>query len=440
MSMPTTPPSGFRDFLPHTQAVRTKAVETVSRVYRSFGFNEIGTTCVEELKVLTGKAGTENEKLIFKILKRGEKLDLAQGTQELADLGLRFELTLSLARYYVRHESVLPHPFKVFNMGPVWRAERAQKGRYREFWQCDADVIGSDHWGCEVDVISAMTEAFLALGMGCPTVLLNDRTLISALLDSAGVPAEKRTEAMILLDKLDKLPEDKVLADLSALVGPEAAKTVKERVVSGGSDPESFKDLAPEAVARLSRILGMLRSSFGEADKFKLAPSLMRGLDYYTGPVFEFKFPGMAGSVGGGGRYDGLVGKFSGRPVPACGGSIGLERVMLILEERGEAAASGPDACVTVFAEELRERSLQAAAALRKAGLSADVYPGSRPLRDQFKYADHRKASFVLIIGPDEAAAGKVKVKDLKTGEERLEDAGNAAASVKSRLGPSAGT
>ncbi|MBI5881704.1 MAG: histidine--tRNA ligase [Elusimicrobia bacterium] len=435
MSMPTTPPSGFRDFLPQTQAVRTKAVETVSRVYRSFGFSEIGTTCVEELKVLTGKAGSENEKLIFKILKRGEKLELSQGTDELADLGLRFELTLSLARYYVRHESVLPHPFKVFNMGPVWRAERAQKGRYREFWQCDADVIGSDHWGCEIDVISAMTSAFLELGMGCPTVLLNDRTLIAALLDSAGVPAEKRVETMILIDKLDKVPEEKVLADLTALVGPDSSRLIRERVVAGVPDLERFKDLAPEAVSRLGRILKTLGSAFGEADKFKLAPSLMRGLDYYTGPVFEFKYPGLPGSVGGGGRYDGLIGKFSGRPVPACGGSIGLERVMLILEERGAAAAAGPDACVTVFAEELRERSVQAATALRKAGLCADVYPGHKPLRDQFKYADGRGAALVLIIGPDEAAAGRVKVKDLKSGQEWLEEAAAIGASLKARLG-----
>ncbi|MBI4678224.1 MAG: histidine--tRNA ligase [Elusimicrobia bacterium] len=434
MSMSTTPPSGFRDFLPQTQAARAKAIEAVSRVYRSFGFSEIGTTCVEELGVLLGKAGAENEKLIFKILKRGEKLELSQGTDELADLGLRFELTLSLARYYVRHQSVLPHPFKVFNMGPVWRAERAQKGRYREFWQCDVDMIGSDHWGCEIEVIQAMVSAYQELGLGCPTVLVNDRTLIAAVFDAAAVPAEKRVEAMILLDKLDKLPEDRVLADMTALVGPEAAKSIRERIVSAEGDPERLKSIAPQALAKLDRILKALAGVFGERDKFKLAPSLMRGLDYYTGPVFEFKFPGLAGSVGGGGRYDGLIGKFSGRSVPACGGSIGLERLMLLLESKQAASAGGPQVCVTVFAEELRERSLKCATVLRKAGFSVDVYPGARPLRDQFKYADARGAAFAVVLGPDEAASGKVKVKDLKSGQEWLEDEGSAARALRSRL------
>ncbi|MBI5208447.1 MAG: histidine--tRNA ligase [Elusimicrobia bacterium] len=436
MNIPVTPPSGFRDFLPPVQALRTRAVEAISRVYRSFGFSQIATPCVEELSVLMGKAGGENEKLVFKILKRGEKLELSQGTSELADLGLRFDLTLPLARYYVRHQSSLPHPFKAFNIGPVFRAERAQKGRYREFYQCDVDIIGSDHLGCEVDVISAMFSALLELGVEGATVALNDRTLVAALLDAAGIPQDKRGEAMILLDKIDKVPEDRLMGEMTTLVGPEAARVVREKVLAPEGDLERLRSLAPEAVNRLSRIIKTLGGVFGKPERFRLVPSLVRGFDYYTGPVFEFKHPGLAGSLGGGGRYDGLTGKFSGRSVPAAGGSLGFERLMLILEERQGVAAGGPDACVTVFAEELRERSLGLAAALRGEGLSADVYPGLKPLRDQFKFADLRGCSLVLVIGPDEAARGKVKVKDLKSGQEWLEDEAGAAKSLRAKLPP----
>jgi len=435
MSIPTTPPSGFRDFLPAAVAARHRAIETISRVYRSFGFQPVATSAVEDLSVLLGKGGGENEKLIFKLLKRGEALDRAQAEKtELADLGLRFDLTLPLARYYSKHGSMLPHPFKAFNLGPVWRAERAQKGRYREFTQCDVDIIGSDSWGAEVEVITAICAVFSALGVDHPTVNLNDRTLIYAVLDKAGVPADKRTAACVILDKLDKVERAKVLEDLAAEVGAGAAKTLEAAMMSDAPDLPLLKDAAPAAVERLERIRSALQAGSKHPERFVLAPSLMRGFDYYTGPVFEFRHPALSGSLGGGGRYDNLTENFGAPHTPACGGSIGFERLMLLLEDAGKAEDPGaPDAVMTVFSDELRGRALEVSAALRAKGLSVDIYPGIGKLKNQFKYADLKKAAYALVIGPEEAARGVIQVKSLKTGEEQAMTLEEACARIAAR-------
>jgi histidyl-tRNA synthetase len=432
MAISTTPPSGFRDFLPDAAALRAHAVETIAAVYRSFGFQRIATSGLEDLAVLLGKGGGENEKLIFKVLKRGEQLEKAraEGT-ELADLGLRFDLTVPLARYYSKYGGTLPHPFKAFQLGPVWRAERAQKGRFREFWQCDADIIGADAWTCEVEVISALVAAVTALGVDHPRVLINDRGLVYALLDAAGVAPEQRMGACVVLDKLDKLERGQVVAELEALVGAAPARALETTVLAETPDLPALRAVAPEAVARLEQIVAALRALSAQPEAFVLAPSLMRGFDYYTGPVFELHHPSLSSSLGGGGRYDRLTEKFGGQPVPACGGSIGFERLLLVLEESGRApAAAAPDAVMTVFSEELRVPALQLAARLRAEGLAVDVYPGGGKLKAQFRYADQKKAAFCLVLGPDEAARGVVKVKEMASGTE----AEVAAAEVAGKL------
>ena len=424
MSIPTAPPSGFRDFPPEACAARAKAIETISRVYRGFGFSAISTSAVEDLAVLTGKGGGENEKLIFKIMKRGEKLEHARLGGELADFGLRFDLTLPLARFYSKYGGELPRPFKAFHIGPVWRAERAQKGRYREFIQCDADIVGSESPLCEVDVISAILAAFEALGISRPTTHLNDRGILFALFDHAQVPADKRFGVCRIIDKLDKMDQQAVVDELTAFVGAEVAKNLAGPIVDPSQrfDPDLLNKLAPTEMKNLAEIRELLGDLLGKPGSFVHTPFLVRGFDYYTGPVFEFRHPGLSGSLGGGGRYDRLTEKFGGQSVPACGASIGFERLMLLLEEQGAAAAeAGPDYCVTVFSDELRLQSLSAAARLRGAGFSADLYPGTGKLKAQFKYADARKAKFAIVIGPDEAATENIKVKDLKTGEERLD-------------------
>ena len=423
MSIPTAPPSGFRDFLPEQVALRQDSIATITKIYKSFGFQPIQTSAVEDLAVLTGQGGGENEKLIFKIMKRGEALERAQTEKtDLADLGLRFDLTLPLARYYTKHGSLLPHPFKALQLGPVWRAERAQKGRYREFTQCDVDIIGADSWGAEVEVISAILAAFEALGLQGVTVLLNDRRLTDQMLEAAGVPVEKRTAACIIIDKLDKVEEAKVRAELDVEIGAASAAAVMTAITAKGRPSEHL--------AMISQAVASIRP--GASVEF--APSLMRGLGYYTGPVFEFRHPSLSGSLGGGGRYDKLTEKFGGQPIPACGGSIGFERLMMILEEMGKHAAnSAPDAVVTVFSDELRGRSIAVAAALRAKGLSVDVFPGNGKLKHQFKYADQKKAAYALVIGPDEAARGVMQVKSLKTGDEQALTLEEACALIAAR-------
>lgn len=410
MTLPTTPPSGFRDFLPDTVAARARAVETITRVYRSYGFQPVATPAVEELSVLTGQGGGDNEKLIFKIMKRGEALERAFAEKtDPADLGLRFDLTLPLARWYSKHGSQLPHPFKAFNLGPVWRAERAQKGRYREFTQCDVDIIGSDSWGAEVEVITAILAVFKAFGLEGVKVHLNDRRAVDASLAAAGVPEDKRGQVCVSVDKLDKIGRDAVLLELTGLVGQPTTDALVKTLLA---------ESAP-AADPLDKIIHAVKALVPAAD-IAVDPSLMRGMGYYTGPVFEFRHASLSGSLGGGGRYDKLTEKFGGPSTPACGGSIGFERLMLILEEGGKNGDhASPDAVVTVFSDELRGRSLEVGAALRAKGLSIDVYPGNGKLKTQFKYADQKKAGYAIVIGPDEAGRGVMQVKALATGEEQ---------------------
>lgn len=384
--IPTTPPSGFRDFTPEQADARRRAVEAVSRVYRGHGFQPVATSAVEDLKVLLGKGGGENEKLIFKLLKRGDALERAKaGQEDLADAGLRFDLTLPLARYFSKYGSTLPHPFKAFHIGPVWRAERAQKGRYREFTQCDVDIIGSDNWGAEVEVISTILKAFEAAGLPGVQVVLNDRHQLLEGLAAAGVPSDALGAACVALDKLDKMERDKVLAELGAH-GPAVFKMLES--------------LTPSAT--LAAVRDAVNAVVGR-DAVNYYPFLVRGFDYYTTTVFEFRHPGFSGSIGGGGRYDKLTEKFGGPSTPAVGGSIGFERLMLVLEEKGAAQGDGrPDAVVAVSSDELRPKSLAAAQQMRAKGLTVDVYPGTGKLAKQFKYAAQKAAKFALIVGESE--------------------------------------
>jgi histidyl-tRNA synthetase len=420
MPIPTTPPSGFRDFLPDQVALRQKAAAHILRIYRSFGFQPVATSAVEDLSVLIGQGGGENEKLIFKIMKRGEALERARAENaDLADLGLRFDLTLPLARYYSKHGSLLPHPFKAFQLGPVWRAERAQKGRYREFTQCDVDIIGATSWSSEVDVITAILTVFKELGLHGVKVHLNDRTLVDNALEQAGVSVEKRGPACIIIDKLDKLDTSQVLKELEAEVGPDAARALSQTIMATEANEQILASIQREDFSHLAKISSAVRSLIPEAD-IVLTPNLMRGMGYYTGTVFEFRHPALSGSLGGGGRYDRLTEKFGGQPIAACGGSIGFERLMLVLEEQQKAQETGAvDAVVTTFSEDLRSQSLVVAATLRFRGLTVDVYPGDGKLKNQFKYADQKKARFAIVIGPEEAARGVMQVKNMKTGDEQ---------------------
>ncbi len=421
MPISSSPPSGFRDFLPQNLKLRQKVSQTISDIYRSFGFEAIETSALENLEVLTGKGGGENEKLIFKALKRGEKLTEAlEKKEELADMGLRFDLTLPLARFYAAHQSFLPKPFKAFHIAPVWRAERAQKGRYREFTQCDIDIIGADHWTAEVEIISAILQVFDALEIKDVTVLLNDRALVEEALQKSGVPEEKRASICVVIDKLDRMPREKIEEEISILVGEQISQAVQTLLL--GESESSYAEVSPASFARLKEISASL-SRLNKNARVQITPSLMRGFDYYTGPVFEFRHPKLSGSLGGGGRYDRLLEKFGVPQIPACGGSIGFERLILLFEELGYHNEDfGPQFFVAIFSEEMMPRSLELASKLRALRKNVDLYPGPAKLKNQFKYADQKKARYALIIGPDEARQNQIRIKDLKTGIEKLED------------------
>jgi histidyl-tRNA synthetase len=405
------PPSGFRDFTPEEAAARSTLIETIAQIYGSHGFQAIAMPFLENLATLEGKGGGQgNEKLIFKVLKRGEALTRAitAGGSELGDMGLRFDLTLPLARYFSRFKQQLPRPFKVFQVGPVWRADNPQKGRFREFFQCDVDILGAKEVGSEVDCLAAILEVFDRVGMEGVELHLNDRRLLAALRDES-LSESQWAEALVCLDKLDKIKREGVESELNEKLGsvPKGISRVLD-----SAKLENFKDVHPESVASLDEIVRLLRAATPKT-KVVFNSSLVRGQDYYTGTIFELRHASLSGSLGGGGRYNRLLEIFGGEEIAAFGGSIGFERLCLLLQERGDVLSTGsqPQVFFPLFDATLRGPVLSLAAALRKAGLRVDVYPDAVKLKNQFKYADDRKIPFTAILGVDEWSGRTIKVK-----------------------------
>ena len=406
------PPSGFRDFLPDEAALRLSLVQSIVDVYTAHGFQPISLPFVENLETLQGKGGgSDNEKLIFKLLKRGEDLERSlQGGQALADMGLRFDLTLPLARYCARFRDKLPRPFKVFQVGPVWRADRPQKGRYREFYQCDVDIVGAAELGAEVDCISAIAEVFSALKISGVEVHLNDRRLLAALREE-GFTDTQWAEALVTLDKLDKIGPEGVTKEWESRFG-RIPQRLAEALRKDNSLPEDFRGTHAESAESLTTIIALLREA-GIPAKFN--PTMVRGQDYYTGTIFELRHPQLSGALGGGGRYNRLLEIFGGAETPAFGGSIGFERLFLLLQENQATQPAGltPQIFFPLFDASLRPAIFRVAGELRRRGIRADVYPDATKLKNQFKYADERKIPFVAILGADEWQKKELKVKDM---------------------------
>lgn len=346
MALKKKPVTGMRDILPEEMAVRDYVIRLIKETYGMFGFSSLETPCVEHLENLSGKQGGENEKLIFKILKRGEKLKLesAESEADLVDGGLRYDLTVPLSRYYANHAAELPAPFKALQMGNVWRADRPQRGRYRQFMQCDIDILGEPTILAEIELILATTTLLGKLDFSGFTVRINDRRILKAMAARCGFSPEDYDTVFIILDKMDKIGLDGVAGELE-----------KEGFAREAIDQytELLKTVTPDAAGvRLCRekLEGYLDSRYAdelvtimesvdglkEAD-FRLVfdPTLVRGMSYYTGPIFEVSMDGFGGSVGGGGRYDEMIGRFTGQDVSACGFSIGFERIVMLLMERG---------------------------------------------------------------------------------------------------------
>ena len=346
MALKKKPVTGMKNILPAEMAIRDYVIRLIKETYGTFGFSSIETPCVEHIENLSSKQGGENEKLIFKILKRGEKLKLetAECEADLVDGGLRYDLTLPLSRYYSNHANELPSPFKALQMGNVWRADRPQRGRYRQFMQCDIDILGEPTNLAEIELILATTTLLGKLDFKNFTIRINDRRILKAMAASSGFAPESYDTVFIILDKMDKIGlagvreelekegfdkacVDKYLAMFEEITNDvQGVRYVKEKL-EGVLDPEYADGLE----------LIMNSVDAVKAADFKIAfdPTLVRGMSYYTGPIFEISMDEFGGSVGGGGRYDEMIGKFTGNNTCACGFSIGFERIIMLLMERG---------------------------------------------------------------------------------------------------------
>jgi histidyl-tRNA synthetase len=354
----TAPPRGMRDLLPREVELRDRAVATILETYRRYGFRRIETPALENLRLLLSSEGGENEKLVFKVLKRGARLDAAATSREedLADLGLRFDLTVPLARYYAQNRAALPDPFKAIQIGPVWRAERPQKGRFRQFTQCDIDILGVASEVAEAELILATSEALVALGLERPRIRLNDRRILTAVATQCGFGVDRQAEFFITLDKLDRIGAEGVAHELRAAGHEDGAISTFLALSLSGTDPRTALDKVEAAVpaARefaegLRRVVQAVEGEAGGRFSIEFDPTLVRGMGYYTGPIFEAAHEGSASSIAGGGRYDRMIGKLLGHDVPACGFSIGFERVVSILEAKSGAPRPDPDRIAILF-------------------------------------------------------------------------------------------
>ncbi len=385
MAMSKKPTTGMRDILPQEMQIRDYVMGVIKDTYGKFGFTSIETPCVENIGNLNSKQGGDNEKLIFKILKRGEKLNVEEAVTEedVVDSGLRYDLTVPLVRFYSNNAAQLPQPFKALQMGNVWRADRPQRGRYRQFMQCDIDILGEPSNLAEIELILATTTTISRLGFKNFQIRINDRRILKAMAAYAGFAEEDYDNVFITLDKMDKIGLEGVKAEL---LGNGYSEAQCEKYLALFVNLEKAQDgvgwlidelgsyLDGEVMESFQEILSSVRAT--KADTFELVfdPTLVRGMSYYTGTIFEIAIPEFGGSCGGGGRYDKMVGKFTGNDVPACGFSIGFERIVLLLVESGfqvpeqpaktayliEKGVSGEELCkVIAQAQEARQNGGQ---------------------------------------------------------------------------------
>jgi len=448
MEISTKPPSGMRDFLPAELVRRRHVINTIQQTYEKYGFVPVETPSIENLSTLLGKYGDEGDQLLFRILHRRDKLARALEKNEveekdLGDLGLRYDLTVPLARL-VANNSDLPKFFKRYQIQPVWRADRPGKGRFREFLQCDVDITGSKSLLAEAEVCSAVCEVLLKLGFSNFEIHINHRQLLKSLIKASGISIENEGNALVAVDKLDKIGVDGVAKELSQRgISEEQTRNLLtliqrpcgldeagelERLKAGlAADSEALA-----AIQQLAELSALLKST-PASGHFNIDASLARGLGYYTGPIFEIRSPDFSGSLGGGGRYDGLIGMFKGSEIPAVGFSIGFERLVLVLEEKGlfGQLGCGPEVMICHFADVSDAKVLEAANCLREAGVKVEIYPETPKLGKQIAYAETAGAAFAAIIGATEAENCTLSLKNLVTGEQQTLPWKEVAAHIK---------
>ncbi|HEY3978149.1 MAG TPA: histidine--tRNA ligase [Streptosporangiaceae bacterium] len=413
------PASGTRDFLAPELERREQAFGAIRAVFQRYGFEPLQTPAFERLDVLLGKYGDEGDKLVFKILRRGEH----EASGE-ADLALRYDMTVPLARVAAAYGSQLTWPYKRYAMGPVWRADRPGRGRFREFVQCDLDTLGTTSPLADAEVLCAHHDAMTEVGIGEFTVALNSRHVLAGLLEAYKISPELGTGVLTSLDKLDKLPPAAVASELAERgLAPELAGELVEMISAPDAADRIRAALKPseEGLAGLDEVDAVLELCAAQlpAGRVVFTPSLVRGLSYYTGPIWEVRAPGGTGSLGGGGRYDHLIEALGGPDVPAVGSSIGVERVLSLLPGAASGGAGRLDVAVTILSDELAAQSFALAAAARAAGLRASVYLGaSGKISKQLRWASDQGARWCLLYGAREREAGLVKVRDMVSREE----------------------
>jgi histidyl-tRNA synthetase len=419
-------PKGMRDLLPAQLNHRLEVIATIQAVFRRHGFEPLETPAMERIETLMGKYGDEGDKLVFQVLKRGEG-----GKRGEVDQALRYDLTVPLARVIAMNPA-LPMPFKRSQIQPVWRADRPQRGRFREFYQCDVDIVGSTSPMADAECLAVVHAALTELGFGGEgkgfRIRLNDRRILAAM--AAAIDAtDRESDMLVAIDKLDKIGREGVATELAKREFSESQVTRIFDMLDGGEIP-GIDDIEAE----LRQIQDWAHAMGVDPARLTYDRTLARGLDYYTGPVFETVLTdGGIGSISGGGRYDELIGMFSGRPIPAVGVSLGLERLFVLMQEWGMVpeATTSTEVWVTVFSEESTAASLAATTAFREAGVNTEIALGGGKLGKQFKAAQKKGVPWVIVIGPDEHAAGKVQLKHMASGDQEVLPLDEAITKVK---------
>ncbi len=428
---------GFRDFLPEAAIAREALIATAVAVYRSYGYAPIDTPALEYAEVLLGKGGAETEKQTYRFDDHGGR-----------DVAMRFDLTVPFARFAAQHIGELGTPFKRYHVGPVWRGENTQRGRYREFVQCDFDTIGTESVLADVDTLLVTHDMFTALGFSRFSVRVNDRRVLNGLLERLGL-AEHATAVLRALDKLHKVGAAKVAEELAFVPGADESRVAAILDLAGlvGTNEDVLAALpavvegsatGEAGVAALGEIAAAVTAAGVDPARIVLDLSIARGLDYYTGMVFETFLDDLPdiGSCCSGGRYDDLASLYTNQRLPGVGGSLGVDRLLTAMEELGlvEGRRTAATVLVTVFDDPGRMDAVALAAQLRRAGIAAEVYPDVRRLGAQLKYADRLGHRLALIAGPDERDAGTVQVKDLASGDSEVVPRSEFVAACRRRV------
>lgn len=438
-------------------AKRNYIFNTIKSVYQKFGFSQLETPTLENLSVLTGKYGDEGDQLLFKVLNSGDYLsktspeDYQSGSKsflpKISEKGLRYDLTVPFARYVVMNRNEITFPFKRFQIQPVWRADRPQKGRYREFYQCDADVVGTDSLLCEAEIVVMINEVFNNLSLKDFTIKINNRKILQGFTEVIGAPGQE-TQLCVAIDKLDKIGKEKVIEELQNNGFEESSLTKLDPIFDIGADLSknlSFLDqffenceIGQQGVQEIREILDYLEAFNLDNNHLELDITLARGLSYYTGSIFEVKANGVKiGSICGGGRYDNLTGVFGLKDVSGVGISFGVDRIYDVLEEL-ELFPSSSDSDLQVvivnFGADTQKDSIKFLSQLRAESINAELYPDAAKMKKQMTYANKRNVPFVVVIGEDEVKSGNYVLKDMINGGQNALPQDQVIQEIKQKL------